>query len=413
MSASDDRSADARGGLNRTLQDAAASRSPLARFSVLDLTRVRAGPNAVKQLSDWGASVVKVEGPGEDDMTGSRDGSDFQNLHRNKRSIVLDLKRPEGVATLKRLAEHADVVVENFRPDVKRRLGIGYDDLRAVNPRLVYASISGFGEDGPYRDRPGFDQIAQAMGGLMSVTGTPGQGSLRAGIPVADLCSGLFAAIGILIALLDREATGEGQWVRTSLLQAQVAMLDFQAVTWLLDGRVPRQTGNDHPYMTPMGVYPAADGDIVIGASGQGQYRKFCEAVGAPELLSDARFATAGARAENRAAFTAALSALTRTAPAAHWVDLLNAAGIACGPINTVDQVFADPQVRASGIVHPVAHPRLGALRLLGAPLTLSAGAARIELPAPEKGEHTDALLREAGYSEAEIEALRREGIAA
>jgi crotonobetainyl-CoA:carnitine CoA-transferase CaiB-like acyl-CoA transferase len=379
---------------------------------VLDLTRVRAGPNAVRQLSDWGASVIKVEGPGEDDMTGARDGSDFQNLHRNKRSIVLDLKKPEGVAVLKRLARRADVLVENFRPDVKHRLGIGYDDLRGVNPRLVYASISGFGEEGPYRDRPGFDQIAQAMGGLMSLNGAPGQGPLRAGIPVADLCSGLYAAIGILIALLDREVTGQGQWVRTSLLQAQVAMLDFQAVSWLVDGTVPGQTGNDHPYTTPMGVYPAADGGIVIGASGEEQYRKFCRAMGAPELLGDPRFASAAARAQNRAAFTEALSALTRTAPAAHWVARLNAAGVACGPIYRVDEVFADPQVRALGLVQPVAHPRLGLLDLLGTPLTLSAATARIARPAPDRGEHTDELLRDAGYDEGEIEALRRGGVA-
>ncbi|HEY4252690.1 MAG TPA: CaiB/BaiF CoA-transferase family protein [Roseomonas sp.] len=390
----------------------AGPRAPLARFQVLDLTRVRAGPTAVKQLSDWGASVIKVEGPAEDDMTGARDGSDFQNLHRNKRSIVLDLKQAEGVAVLKRLAARADVVVENFRPDVKHRLGIGYEELRAVNPRLVYASISGFGEDGPYRDRPGFDQIAQAMGGMMSVTGTPGQGPLRAGIPVADLCSGLFAAIGILIALLDREASGEGQWVRTSLLQAQIAMLDFQAMTWLVDGKVPGQTGNDHPYMTPMGVYPAADGGIVIGASGEGQYRKFCTALDAPALLSDPRFASMSARAANRAAFTDTVSAITRRAPAAHWVALLNGAGIACGPINRMDQVFADPQVQASGIVQSVTHPRLGLLQLLGPALALSASAARIACGAPEKGEHTDALLRDAGYAEAEIAALRREGVA-
>jgi formyl-CoA transferase len=389
------------------------SHSPLSRFTVLDLTRVRAGPNAVKQLSDWGASVIKVEGPGEDDMTGARDGSDFQNLHRNKRSIVLDLKRPEGVAVLKGLAARADVAIENFRPDVKHRLGIGYEDLRAVNPRLVYASISGFGQDGPYAGRPGFDQVAQAMGGLMSVTGVPGQGPLRAGIPVADLSSGLFAAIGILIALLDREATGQGQWVQTSLLQAQIAMLDFQAVSWLVEGRIPGQTGNDHPYTTPMGVYPAADGDIVIGASGQGQYHKFCEAIGAPALLSDPRFATAEARTDNRAAFNEAVSALTRSAPAAYWVDLLNAAGIACGPINRMDQVFADPQVRTSGIVQAVEHPRLGELQLIGAPLTLSSSEARIECAAPEKGEHTDILLRDAGYSAEEIERLRNDGVVA
>jgi crotonobetainyl-CoA:carnitine CoA-transferase CaiB-like acyl-CoA transferase len=249
---------------------------PLGHIRVLDLTRVRAGPTAVKQLSDWGAAVIKVEGPAEDDMTGARDGSDFQNLHRNKRSIVVDLKQAEGVAALKRLAARADVVVENFRPDVKHRLGIAHADLAAVNPRLVYASISGFGEEGPYAGRPGFDMIAQAMGGMMSVTGLPGQGPVRAGIPLADLSSGLFAAIGILVALLDRERTGRGQWVQTSLLAAQVAMLDFQAAAWLTEGKVYRQTGNDHPYTTPMGVYPASDGDILIGASGQGQYRKLC-----------------------------------------------------------------------------------------------------------------------------------------
>ena len=383
---------------------------PLAHMEVLDLTRVRAGPTAVKQLSDWGASVIKVEGPAEDDMTGERDGSDFQNLHRNKRSIVLDLKHPEGVAALKRIATRVDVVVENFRPDVKHRLGIAYDDLRAVNPRLVYASISGFGEEGPYVTRPGFDLIAQAMGGMMSITGLPGQGPVRAGIPLADLTSGLFAAIGILVALLDRERTGEGQWVKTSLLASQVAMLDFQAAAWLMEGKVYRQTGNDHPYTTPMGVYPASDGDILIGASGQGQYRKLCEAIAAPHLLEDPRFATADARLANRPALNAALSEVTRKRQVAEWVTLLNDAGIACGPINAIDQVFADPQVRASGVVQSVRHPRLGEISMLGSPITLSASEARIATAAPEKGEHTDAVLREVGYAEAEIAALRAAG---
>ena len=386
------------------------SHSPLAHITVLDLTRVRAGPTCVKQLSDWGARVVKVEGPAEDDMTGERDGSDFQNLHRNKQSIVLDLKQPGAVAALKRLAGQADVVVENFRPDVKHRLGIGYAELSAVNPRLVYASISGFGEDGPYRDRPGFDMIAQAMGGMMSVTGMPGHGPLRAGVPIADLCSGLFAAIGILVALLDRERTEQGQWVKTSLLQAQVAMLDFQATAWLMDGRVFGQSGNDHPYTTPMGAYPAADGEILIGASGQGQYRKLCEAIGAPEMITDPRFATADARLANRPVFNQALSAITRQRPVGEWVTMLNAAGIACGPINAIDQVFADPQVQAHGLAVPVEHKRLGTLNLLGAPLSLSASEARIATAAPEKGEHTNALLAAAGYAPAEIEALRRDG---
>jgi formyl-CoA transferase len=346
-------------------------------------------------------------------MTGARDGSDFQNLHRNKRSIVLDLKHPEGVAALKRLAARADVVVENFRPDVKHRLGIAYDDLRAVNPRLVYASISGFGEEGPYATRPGFDMIAQAMGGMMSVTGLPGQGPLRAGIPLADLSSGLFAAIGILVALLDRERTRQGQWVQTSLLAAQVAMLDFQAAAWLMEGKVYRQTGNDHPYTTPMGVYPASDGEILIGASGQGQYRKLCEAIGAPDLLTDPRFATADARLNNRPAFNAALSAVTCSRRVAEWVPLLNEAGIACGPINAIDQVFADPQVQASGIAQGVRHPRLGEIGLLGSPIRLSASESGIATAAPDKGADTDAVLREAGYAEPEIAALRRSGAVA
>ena len=386
--------------------------APLARICVLDLTRVRAGPHAVRQLSDWGAQVIKVEGPGDDDMTGARDGSDFQNLNRNKRGLTLDLKRPAGVEVLRRLAAKADVLFENFRPDVKHRLGIDYAALQQVNPRLVYASISGFGQEGPYRDRPGFDQIAQAMGGLMSITGEPGQVPQRAGIPIADLCAGLYSALGVLIALLEREVTGRGRWVQTSLLQAQVAMLDFQATTWLVDGKVPGQIGNRHPYSTPMGVFPAADGNVVIGASGKEQYRKFRAALGAEHLLTDARFATAGARTANVAAFTQAVSAVTCNHAMAELVARFNGAGVACGPINSIDQVFADPQVQASGIVRALQHPRLGALDLLSSPIVMSDVEPVMERPAPGKGEHTDEILREFGFAAEEIERLRADRIA-
>jgi formyl-CoA transferase len=365
----------------------------------------------VRQLSDWGARVIKIEGPGDDDMTGARDGSDYQNLNRNKRGIVLDLKRPAGVEVLRRLAAKADVLFENFRPDVKHRLGIDYAALQEVNPRLVYASISGFGQEGPYRERPGFDQIAQAMGGMMSITGEPGQVPQRVGTPIADLCSGLYAAIGVLIALLEREETGRGRWVQTSLLQAQVAMLDFQATTWLVDGKVPGQIGNRHPYTVPMGVFPAADGNVVIGASGQEQYRKFCIALGAEHLLRDERFATAEARTRNVEAFTEAASVETRKHAMAELVDLLNHAGIASGPINGIDRVFADPQVQASGIVRTLRHPRLGLLNLLSSPIIMSDTEPVMERPAPEKGEHTDEVLAELGFTADEVSRLRADRI--
>ncbi|HEX6610121.1 MAG TPA: CaiB/BaiF CoA-transferase family protein [Hyphomicrobiaceae bacterium] len=383
------------------------SSAPLAHIRVLDLTRVRAGPHAVRQLSDWGAQVIKVEGPYDDDMTGARDGSDFQNLHRNKRSIVLDLKQQAGVETLRKLAAGADVLVENFRPDVKHRLGIDYEAMRAANPRLVYASISGFGQNGPYRERPGFDQIAQAMGGLMSITGEPGQVPQRAGIPVADLCAGLYCALGVLIALVERSVTGTGRWVQTSLLQAQVAMLDFQATTWLVDGKVPGQIGNRHPYTTPMGVFPAADGNVVIGASGQEQYKKFCAALDANHMLTDERFATAEGRTRNIGAFTEAASAETRKYSMSVLVERLNAAGVACGPINAIDKVFADPQIQDTGIVRSLQHPRLGLLNLLSSPIAMSGTQPVMARAAPEKGGETDAILREVGLGDEDIEKLR------
>src|SRR3954462_5887312 len=262
----------------------------LERFTVLDLTRVRAGPTCVRQLADWGARVIKIETPPHliesEGLGGPREGSDFQNLQRNKRGMTLDLKSPQGIAAFKRMVEKADVVVENFRPDVKDRLGIDYESLKKINKRIVLASISGFGQDGPYAKRPGFDQIAQGMGGLMSVTGAPGGGPMRVGIPIADLTAGLFCALGIMTALLERDVSGEGQWVQTSLLQAQIFMLDFQAARWLQMHEVAQQAGNDHPTSIPTGVFKTKDGHINIAAAGHVMWERTCEAIGAPELAN-------------------------------------------------------------------------------------------------------------------------------
>ena len=385
----------------------------LSRIKVVDLSRVRAGPTCVRQLADHGAAVVKVEAPGSGDagMGGPRHGPDFQNLHRNKRCMTLDLKAEQGLEVLRRLVAGADVLVENFRPDVKHRLGIGYEAMRVLNPRLVYASISGFGEDGPYRMRPGFDQIAQGMGGLMSVTGLPGQGPVRVGIPVADLTAGLFAAQGILIALLEREVSGEGQWVQTNLLAAQIAMMDFQAARWLMRGEVPGQAGNNHPTSIPTGVFATRDGHINIAAVGQPIYARLCRALGLPELITDPDFATLEARQRHRDALNARIEAVTLTATSAEWVERLEAAEVPCGPIYAMDEVFADPQVRHLGMTPTVAHPALGEIALVGQAITLSRTPAAIASATAELGEHTDAVLAELGYTSAEIAALRADGV--
>ena len=383
----------------------------LSRFTVLDLTRVRAGPTCVRQLADWGANVIKVEMPDQrpdgHGLGGPRAGSDFQNLHRNKRSLTLNLKAAEGREILLRLVGRADVVVENFRPEVKDRLNIAYDDLRAVNPRIVLASISGFGQDGPYAKRPGFDQIAQGMGGLMSVTGLPGQGPVRVGIPVADLCAGLLAAQGILVALLERESSGEGQWIQTSLLQAQVFMLDFQATRWLVDHEVPKQAGNNHPTSIPTGVFATADGHINVAVAGQEIWRRFCQAIGHEELTRNPAYAEPADRSSNRDALNAELAAILRRASSAHWIELLNQAGVPCGPINTIDQVFADPQVRHLGLAQGVRSHERGDIELVGQPIVMSRTPSRIRTPPPLMGEHTEELLRELGYDDGRIAELR------
>jgi formyl-CoA transferase len=383
----------------------------LSRYTVLDLTRVRSGPTCIRQLADWGAKVIKIEMPPAldegDPMGGPRHGSDFQNLHRNKRGMTINLKSPDGVALFKKLAETADVIVENFRPDVKTRLGIDYDAMAKVNPRIIYASISGFGQDGPYAGRPGFDQIAQGMGGLMSITGLPGQGPVRVGIPIADLCAGLFAAQGIMIALLEREASGKGQWVRTSLLQAQAFMLDFQASRWLMEGQVPKQAGNNHPTSIPTGVFKTSDGYMNIAATGQKIWQRFCEMLGKPEWLKDERYATAGARSANRDALNAEIEAVTLTDTMANWVEKLNGAGVPCGPIYKVDEMFADPQVQHLGIAQTLNDGNRGAVAYVAQPIELSRTPSKIVTHPPALGEHTDAILAEYGFDQATIDDLR------
>jgi formyl-CoA transferase len=384
---------------------------PLSGIRVIDLTRARSGPTAVRQLAEMGADVIKVEARDDPDVEFGRHGFDFQNLHRNKRSMTLNLKAEAGVAVLKKLAERSDVLVENFRPDVKHRLGVDYDALSKVNPRLIYASISGFGQSGPYRDRPGYDQIAQGLGGLMSITGLPGQGPVRVGIPVADLTAGMFLAHGIMAALFERERSGRGQWVHTSLLEAMVRMLDFQATRWLIGGEIPPQAGNDHPTGIPTGVFRTRDGHINIAASGQHMFKRLCTAMAVPNLVDDPRFAEPKDRSKNRKALNAELEAVFVAKTSAEWVAILNEASVPCGPILNVKDVFEDPQIVHLGLATEVKHATLGTLRVQNVPVTLSRTPGEVRTAAPETGEHTDEVLAELGYSAQDIARLREQRV--
>ena len=391
------------------------SPSALQKLRVLDLTRVRAGPTCVRMFADFGADVIKIESPPgvdpNENMGGPRHGGDFQNLHRNKRSVALNLKTPDGLTIFKKLAATADIVVENYRPDVKFRLGIDYESLKQINPRIILASISGFGQDGPYATRPGFDQIAQGMGGLMAITGLPGQGPVRAGIAVADSSAGLYAALGIMIALLERETSGAGQWVQTSLLHSQIAMLDFQAARYLMSGEVPQQAGNDHPTSMPTSVYKTADGHINIAASGDGNWQRLCQAIEREDMLRDPRFDAEAKRSDNRIALNAEINQSSVAYKSADLVAKLNAAGVPCGPIYSMDEVFADPQVQHLQCAVSVEHPKLGNIKLVSQPVTLSRTPATITSATPELGQDSAAILSELGYTDAEIIQLRERKI--
>ena len=391
--------------------DRRASSGALGRFRVIDLTQVRAGPNCVKQFADFGADVIKVEPPDSiprgELYVGARDGADMQNLHRNKRSITLNLKAPQGREALLRLVATADVVVENFRPDVKVRLGLDYDTLRAVNPCVVLVSISGFGQDGPYRHRPGFDQIIQGMCGLMSATGAPEGGPMRAGAAVVDVTAGLYAAIGALTALLERETSGQGQWVQISLLHAGIGLMDFQAARYLVDGAVATRVGNDHPTSMPTSAYRTRDGYLNIGAGGDDMWRRLCEALGQPELASQPRFADDPSRVRNRSELNAILNELFAARTTDEWVGVLDSADVPCGPIYAMDQVFADPQVRHAGIAESVVHPRRGDIDLISQVVSLQRTPAQISFPLEDKGASTEAVLTEIGLGPAEIASLR------
>ena len=385
---------------------------PLSHIKVIDLCRARAGPTCVRQLSEMGAQVVKVEAPeSDDDGTGVRHGFDFQNIHPNKRSITLNLKTEQGRAVLLKMVETADVLVENYRPDVKHRLGIDYETLSKINPRLVYTSISGFGQTGPYAGHPGLDQIAQGLSGVMTINGEPGRGPMRIGLPVADLTAGFMAAHGTVCALVERERSGKGQWVHTSLLQAMIRLMEFQAARYLIAGEVPGQAGNYHPISEPTGVYKARDGSLIIQAGGQTMFRRLCTALEREELIKDPRFVDGRTRLKHRPELTVEIEKALAKRDAAEWMEILHDIGVPAGPVLNVEQCFDNEQVQTLKMARPVQHAALGTLKLLGPGVNLTRTPSGIRSAAPEHGEHTDEVLAEYGYSASEIQAFREQGV--
>jgi len=391
---------------------------PLSKYTVLDLTIARAGPTAARVLADWGANVIQVNPPNKPgqkggSVTGNRDGFDFQNLQRNKRSITIDLKNDEGHDLFLSLAQKSDVIIENFRADVKHRLKIDYDNIKKINPKIIYGSISGFGQTGPYRERPGLDQIIQGMSGLMSITGMEESGPTRVGIPINDLCAGMFLAQGIIIALLNRESTGRGQWVHTSLLEAGIFMLDFQASRWLQKGQIARQAGNNHPTGIPQGCYETSDKLINVSAVGDRLFARFCQAVGLDQLIEDDKYSTDEMRLENRDELNGIISKVLSQNNSEYWIEKLNRVGVPCGPVNNIAEMFSDEQVKHLKMNRKVKHHRLGELDVVRQPINFSEYEQPDELkyPAPDLGQHNKDVLMEFGFDEDYISSLLEKGI--
>ena len=389
---------------------------PLTGVRVLDLTRVLSGPFCTALLGDLGADVIKVEAPEGDSVRRQgaiRDGLSwyFAQFNRNKRSIRLDLRKPEGREILTRLIRQSDVLVENFRPGVLARLGFGEARLRELRPSLVTCSINGFGGTGPYRDRPAFDFIAQAMSGFMSVNGRPEDPPLRSGLPISDLVAGLYAALTVTASVLRARQTGLGQQTEVSLTNGLVSLLAYIATNYFATGEAPARSGNDHPIAAPYGLFPTRDGQIALAPPDDEFFGRLMDALGEPALKTDPLYATQPARLVNRARINAIVGGRLAAHPTAHWVTVLNAAGVPCGPVNTIQDVFDDPQVLAQEMVMDVPHPCHGTVRMLGFPMKLSETPCQVRRPAPELGEHADEILTELGYGVTDLAALRANGV--